>query len=116
SDADLGAWTPDAGNLATSPDEKGQVSTAITPFLDRAYARLKAIPKPPTARPMSDAALEQLPDQMQLRRMLRKGDISVLKNYLPKVFSQYERGEASERYLYDGLRCLYAVLPEVLPA
>jgi tetratricopeptide (TPR) repeat protein len=93
----------------------GQASEwALTPLLERAYSKLKSIPSVKVGHQRNSVV--KLPESVAVRHMLRAGDISELKRYLPDLHRRYAVGEVSETDFYRALAPLYAILPEALPA
>jgi tetratricopeptide (TPR) repeat protein len=90
--------------------------SAVASRLDAAIAQLKTIPMPSSPSPAADATAVNIPDQMEVRRALRKGDIAPLKAYLPGIARRFDNGELSEPTFDEALLALWANLPEAVPA
>jgi tetratricopeptide (TPR) repeat protein len=99
---------------ASAAPKSADQDWALTPYLDRSYAKLKTM-RPVIVRRQGEPIVK-LPDYMKVRRMLRAGDISELKRDLPGIHRRYALGELSEDTFFQALAPLNAVLPEALPA
>ena len=95
----------------TSPEQ-----IALASRLDAAITELKSIPTPTSPWPASSTTAANIPDYMEVRRALRRGDIAPLRAYLPDAIRKFEAGELSEPAFEVGLLPLWATLPEAIPA
>src|SRR5215831_4881675 len=72
------------------------------PLLDAALARLQTIPTPQIPSPPNLGTTSR-PDYIEVRRSLRKGDASTLREILTDAHRQFENGELSENGFYRSL-------------
>jgi tetratricopeptide (TPR) repeat protein len=105
-----------AAILVVGCDNPEPERSAVASRLDAAIVRLKSIPTPSSPSPPVASSSADIPDYLEVRRAMRKGDIALLKGYLPGIAKRFDDGEINETVFEKALRPLRATLPEAIHA